>query len=246
VHAESDELYTIASLTVARFADRQPNRLARRPFGASRTLLPTMSVPIPFPDPARPDEAVPSWRFRDGVRAVAAALAVAVGTAALGVLAGLGWAAVAPRPLLVMTSPGAAALVNTETNAFIAADAAFCLVCLAGGVVSGVLGYLFAVRRRGPLAMAGLIVGALAAAYVARWVGEHSGLATFQHLLATLPAGARLNDSLTLGATGALAAWPLAAAVVAGALELLVSPGRHRKRSASPPEARPPWDPPVA
>ena len=188
-----------------------------------------MSVPIPFPDPARSDEAVRSLR-RDGVRAVVAALAVAAGTMALGVLAGLGWAAVAPRPLLVMTSPGAAALVNTETNAFIAADAAFCLVCLAGGVVSGVLGYLFAVRRYGPLAMAGLVGGALAAAFVARWVGEQSGLATFQHLLATLPAGARLRDSLALGASGALAAWPLAAAVTAGGLELLVSPGRHRAR----------------
>ena len=80
-----------------------------------------MSVPIPFPDPARGDDAVRSWWLRDGVRAVLAALAVAVGTMALGVLAGLAWAAVAPRPVLVMTSPGAAALVNSETNAFIAA-----------------------------------------------------------------------------------------------------------------------------
>ena len=78
--------------------------------------------------------------------------------------------------------------------------------------------------------MAGLIAGALAAAFVARWVGEQSGLATFQHLLATLPTGARFRDSLALGASGALAAWPLAAAVTAGALELLVSPGRHRAR----------------
>ena len=188
-----------------------------------------MSVPIPFPDPARSDEAVRSWR-RDGVRAVVAALAVAVGTIALGVLAGLGWAAVAPRPLLVMTSPGAAALVNTETNAFIAADAAFCLVCLAVGVVSGVLGYLFAVRRHGPLGMAGLIAGALAAAFVARWVGEQTGLATFRHLVATLPAGGRLRDSLTLGAGGALAFWPLAACLVAGVLELVASPGRRGAR----------------
>ena len=186
-----------------------------------------MSVPIPFPDPARSDEAVRSWR-RDGVRAVVAALAVAAGTMALGVVAGLGWAAVAPRPLLVMTSPGAAALVNTETSAFIAADAAFCLVCLAGGVVSGVLGYLFAVRRHGPLAMAALLAGAFAAAFVARWVGEQSGLTTFRHLLATLPAGARLHDSLTLGAAGALGFWPLAACLVAGGFEMLASPGRHR------------------
>jgi len=189
-----------------------------------------MSVPISFPDPARSDDAVRSWRWRDAVPAVVAALAVAAGTAALGVLAGLVWAAAAPRPLLVMTAPGAAALVNTETNAFIAADAAFCLVCLAGGVVSGALGYLFAVRKHGPLAMAGLLAGALAAAFVARWVGEQSGLATFHHQLATLPVGARLRDSLALGATGALGFWVLAAGAVAGGLELVTSPGRHRAR----------------
>ena len=194
----------------------------------SRTLLATMTVPIPFPDPARSDEAVPS--SRDAVPAVVAALAVAAGTAALGVLAGLGWAAVAPRPLLVITAPGAAALVNAETTAFVAADAAFCLVCLVGGAISGALGYLFAVRKHGPLAMAGLLAGALAAAFVARWVGQHSGLAAFQHQLATLPVGARLSDSLTLGATGALGLWVLAAGVVAGGLELLASPGRHRTR----------------
>jgi len=191
-------------------------------------------LPIPRPDPARGDEAVGSWRLRDrlrdGVPAMVAALAVAAGTAALGVLAGLLWAAVAPRPLLVMTSPGAAALVNTETSAFIAADAAFCLVCLAGGVVSGALGYLFAVRKYGPLAMAGLLAGSVAAAFVARWVGAQSGFAALQHLLATQPTGARFHDSLRLRATGALACWPLAAAVVAGGLEWLVSPGRHRAR----------------
>ncbi len=199
----------------------------------SRTLLATMSVPIPVPDPARGDEAVRTLRLRGAGRAVAAALAAAAGTAVLGVVAGLGWAAVASRPLLVMTAPGAAALVNTETDAFIAADAAFCLVCVAGGVISGVLAYLFAVRKHGPLAMTGLLAGALAAAFVARWVGEHFGLATFQHLLATLPVGARLRDSLSLGASGALAFWPLAAGVVAGGLELLGNPGRHRaKRGA--------------
>jgi hypothetical protein len=198
----------------------------------SRTLLATMTVPIPFSDPARGDEAVSSWR--DAVPAVVAALAVAAGTAALGVLAGLVWAAVAPRPLLVIAAPGEAALVNVETTAFIAADAAFCLVCLAGGAISGALGYLFAVRKHGPLAMAGLLAGALAAAFVTRWVGEHSGLAAFQHQLATLPVGARLLDSLKLGATGALGFWLLAAAVVAGGLQLLARPGRHRARRMTP------------
>lgn len=187
-----------------------------------------MSVPIPLPEPARGDQAVPARRVHSSVAPAAWSLAVAVGTVLLGVVAGLSWGAVAPRAWLVMTGPGAAALINPETSAFIVADAVFCLVCLAGGVVSGVLGYLLAVRKHGPLAMAGLLAGALAAAFVARWIGEQSGLATFRHLLATLPAGARLRDSLTLGAGGALAAFPLAACLVAGALGLLVRPGRHR------------------
>ena len=187
-----------------------------------------MSVPIPLPDPARSDEAVSARHLRAGAAALGAPLAVAAGTVLLGVAAGFCWGAVAPRPWLVINGPGAAGLINPETTAFIAADAAFCVVCLAGGVVSGALGYLFAVRRHGPLGMAGLLAGALAAAFVARWVGEQSGLATFRQLLATLPAGARLRDSLTLGAAGALAFWPLAASLVAGGLEALASPGRHR------------------
>ena len=189
-----------------------------------------MTVQIPLPEPARGDQAVPARRWHSGAVAVASSLVVAAGTVLLGVAAGLSWAAVAPRAWLVMTGPGAAALLNPETNAFIAADAAFCIVCLAGGVLSGALGYLLAVRKHGPVGMAGLIAGALAAALVARWVGEQSGLATFRHLLATLPAGARLRDSLTLGAGGALGFWVLAACVVAGGLELLIGPGRHRGR----------------
>jgi len=189
-----------------------------------------MSVPIPLPEPARGDQTAPARRWHSGAVAVASSLAVAAGTVLLGVAAGWSWAAVAPRAWLVMTGPGAAGLLNPETNAFIAADAAFCMVCLVGGVVSGVLGYVFAVRKHGPLGMAGLIAGALAAAFVARWVGEQSGLAMFRHLLATLPAGARLRDVLTLGAGGALGFWVLAACVVAGGLELLIGTGRRRAR----------------
>ena len=188
-----------------------------------------MSLPIPLPEPAHGSQSVPARRL-GGAAAIASSLAVVAGTVLFGVAAGFLWAAVAPRAWLVITSPGAAAVINPETNAFIAADAAFCLVCVAGGIVSGLLAYLFAVRRHGPLAMAALIAGALAAAFVARWVGEQVGLATFRHMLATLPAGARLRDSLTLGAGGTLVAWPLAAGLVAGGLELLAKPGRHRAR----------------
>jgi hypothetical protein len=187
-----------------------------------------MSVPIPLPEPARGDQSVPAGRGRAVVASVTASLAVAAGTAVLGVAAGYCWAAVAPRAWLVMTAPGAAGLINPETSAFIGADAAFCLVCLVGGVASGVLGYLFAVRRYGPLAMVAIFAGALAAAYIARWIGQQSGLGTFQHLLATLRTGARLRDSLRLGAGGALSLWPLVAGLVAGCLEAMTGQGKRR------------------
>ncbi len=172
-------------------------------------------VPPPGAGPARP--------FDFGPMAVATSLVVAAATALLGMAAGYVWSLVAPRAMLVMVSPGAAGLIQAETSAFIVADAAFCLIALAGGVVSGGLGYLLAVRRHGPVAMLGILAGALAAGYLARWVGEQSGLHTFHHLLATLPVGAHLHDSLTLRASSALAFWPLAAGLTAGGL-MVVSP----------------------
>ena len=186
-----------------------------------------MSVPIeysgsagePVPEPARARGAVAG--------PAVASLTVVAGTALLGVAAAVIWIALAPRPLLVITSRGAAGLVSAESAAFISADGTYCLICLAGGVVSGLLGYLFAVRRYGPLAMAGVVAGAVAAAYLTRWIGEQAGLATFHHQLATLRTGARLRGSLSLGATGGLAFWPLAASLVAGGLAALAEPGKR-------------------
>ena len=74
---------------------------------------------------------------------------------------------------------------------------------IGGALALGLLGYLLAVRRHGPAAMAGVLAGALAAALITRWTGEQYGLAAFHHLLATLPRGARLRDSLSLRATPA-------------------------------------------
>ena len=103
------------------------------------------------------------------------------------------------------------------------------LIALAGGAVFGGLGYLLGVRRYGPLPMIGVLAGAVAAGYLARWIGEQSGRAGFHHLLATLPAGAHLHDPLTLRATGAIAFWPLAAGLVAGGIEAFVT---RRRRGA--------------
>ncbi len=153
-------------------------------------------------------------------RGVVACLGAAAGTVLLGLLAGFLWAAVAPRPLLVMTGRGAAAVINAETSAFIAADGWYCFICLAGGVLSGLFGYLLAVRSYGPVAMIMVLVSALAAALVTLWIGEHVGLASYHHLLATLPAGARLRAAPALRARSAIALWPLGAGLMAGGMEL--------------------------
>ena len=98
------------------------------------------------------------------------------GSAVLGVAAGIIWAAVAPRALLLQVGPGEAELVNAESHAFIVADAWFCLITALGGAITGVVGYRLLVRRAGWTAAAGLILGAVAAALLTLWTGENLGL----------------------------------------------------------------------
>ncbi len=101
----------------------------------------------------------------------------------LGVVAGIIWAAVAPRALIQEVGRGEAQLVNAESNAFILADLWFCLIVVLGGTVTGIAGYRLLVRRAGWTAAAGLLLAA-------------SASGTFFHA------------SLALGAKSALALWP--------------------------------------
>lgn len=161
---------------------------------------------------------------------LSALLAVAAASAVLGLCVGLIWSAVAPRALLVVQSHGVAYVANDESSAFIAADAWFCLLTAIGGLVCGVAGYFAAVRRYGAVAVAGLVLGGLAAAVLARWAGQQQGLARFQSMLASSPAGTRLHQPLSLGGQGPLAFWPLLAALAVGAIELF-SQSQERKRA---------------
>src|SRR5215831_8595717 len=120
--------------------------------------------------PGRPPDASPARPFDASRAAIGVSLAIVAGSALLGLAAGYAWSLVAPRALLVIVRHGAAGLVRSETSAFIAADGVFCLIALAGGVVTGTLGYLRGVRRYGPLPMIGVLVGALAAGLLARWI----------------------------------------------------------------------------
>ncbi len=168
-----------------------------------------------------------------GVPAVVVAVAAVVaGTALLGAVIGVVWAAAAPRALVVVVGPGSADVVNPETDAFIAADAWFTLLTVAGGVISGLLGHALAVRRHGAPAMAAVLAGGLAAALVARWVGQQPGTAAFNHSLSAGRAGVLLHAPLMLGGTGVLAFWALAAGITAGGIEAVIQLRERRAARA--------------
>ena len=61
----------------------------------------------------------------------------------------------------------------------------------------------------------------MAAALAARWLGQRSGLAAFNRLLAVSRPGTLLRAPLSLGAHGALAFWPMAAGLVVGGIEAI-------------------------
>jgi hypothetical protein len=161
---------------------------------------------------SRPGERTPARR-------AAAWFAVTLaGSALLGLLAGLIWGAAAPRALLREVGSGTAQLVNAETTAFIAADAWFCVIAVVAGLLTGLVGYRFASARRddaaGPASAAGLILGAVAGAFLMLWVGEQIGASGYGQHLAASPKGTLFLAPLALGAKTALVFWPMATAIV--------------------------------
>jgi hypothetical protein len=199
----------------------------------ARTLLQRMAESQQPPPDASPGRREPGRDAGATFRVpavVVSAVAVVAGTAVLGALTGVAWAAAAPRALVIVVGRGSADVVNPETSAFIAADGWFTLLTVIGGVISGVLGYLLAVRRHGAPAMAAVLAGGVAAALLARWVGQQSGTAAFNSSLLAGRAGLLLHAPLMLGGVGVLAFWALAAGLTAGGIE---AAGVIRERQAA-------------
>src|SRR5215472_7515315 len=177
---------------------------------------------------------------------VLSSVLIFAGSVVIGLAGGLAWTALAPRALYVVVSRGSANVVNPETTAFIAADAWYCLIGVAGGLVIGLAGYLLAVRRYGPVPMAAILAGSTIAGIAARWVGEHQGLHRFDRQLLTTHQGTLLHAPLALaGDTSAavwptatslpaMAFWPLAACAVAGGILLVTALRERSARSYGP------------
>jgi hypothetical protein len=179
-------------------------------------------------------------RTRSTARSAAAWVAVIlVGNVAVGLLGGLIWGEAAPRAALQEIGAGTAEVVNAETRAFFGADVWFCAIAVIAGLLTGVLGYRFAVARRDGTARAAvagaMIVGALAGALVMLWLGEQIGLSAYNQHLASSPSGTVFSASLALGAKSALALWPLFTAIV-----LLIAEWGTRPAPEQPPRSAPP------
>jgi hypothetical protein len=160
--------------------------------------------------------------------------AVLAGSVVVGLVGGLIWGELAPRAVLQEIDTGTAGVINAETRAFFGADVWFCVIAVVAGLLTGMLGYRFAVVRRDGAARAAvagaLIVGALAGALVMLWLGEQIGLSAYTQHLASSPNGTVFSASLALGAKSALALWPLFTGIV-----LLVAEWGTRPAPEQPP-----------
>ena len=165
--------------------------------------------------PAGPQQPeIPGERSLQGTRGtVAWVVAALAGSAVLGLLGGLIWGEFAPRALLQEIGAGTAEVINAETRAFFGADVWFCAIGAVAGLLTGILGYLFAVSPREGAARAAvvtaLIGGSVAGTFAMLWLGQRIGLSGYDHALASSAAGTRFSSNLALGAKSALAFWPL-------------------------------------
>ena len=169
---------------------------------------------------------VPEVPGSDGLRATRSTarstaawiVAALAGSVLVGLLGGLVWGEFAPRAMLQEVGAGIAQVTNAETRAFFGADVWFSGIAVVAGLLTGVLGYRFAVAPRDGAARAAvtlsLILGAVAGALVMLWLGEQIGLSAYNQHLASSAKGTLFSSSLALGSKSALAFWPLFTAIV--------------------------------
>jgi hypothetical protein len=167
---------------------------------------------------AAPPARTPGTPLWQDVRA--GLLTVAV-TVLVGAPVGLLWAALAPRVMIEVTGDDVQVL-DTYADGFIAVDAWFFAAVVVAGLVGGALAWWLGADH-GPAVVLGLVVGGLAAAWIAGRVGGEVDRTTVQQLLASGVQGRR-ELAVQLRATSALLGWPIASLVAFLALSVARRP----------------------
>lgn len=176
-------------------------------------------------DPTRSARARATAALVDLRRDALAGGLTAVVLVLLGAPAGLLWAGVAPRVLVVLSADGAS-LADPESSAFLSADLAFAVLALVLGLLCGTGAWLLA-RRHGPGAVLGLLAGGLLAALAAKQTGEQVGRDAFDALVHDAAARGTFQAPVRLRAHELLVAWPVGALAAFGALTLVrTGPGQ--------------------
>jgi hypothetical protein len=119
--------------------------------------------------------------------AVIAALAVA----ALGAPIGLLWSKIAPHVELVQTDYGPYP-VDGEPEGYWADDGWFIIMAIIMGALVAVAAWLLLRRYRGPVMLAGLVVGSAGASVLGAWIGNKIGYAHYLDLAQNAPNGAHI------------------------------------------------------
>jgi hypothetical protein len=150
----------------------------------------------------------------------AALLTIAV-TVLVGAPVGLLWAALAPR-VTVEVSGEDVQVLDTYGDAFIAVDAWFLAAVVVAGLVGGALTCWLGAEH-GPGVVLGLVVGGLAAAWIASRVGGEVDRVTARQLVESGVQGRR-EVAVQLRSTSALLGWPLASLLAFLAVSLARRP----------------------
>ena len=147
-------------------------------------------------------------------------LTVAV-TVLVGAPVGLLWAALAPR-VTVEVSGEDVQVLGAYTDGFIAVDAWFFAAVVVAGLIGGVLAWWLG-GAHGPPVVLGLVVGGLAAAWIASRVGGEVDRVSVQQLVESGAQGRR-ELAVRLRATSALLGWPIASLLAFLALSVARRP----------------------
>lgn len=137
----------------------------------------------------------------------------------LGAPVGLIWAGLAPRlDFVVDRGGGGLTLVNSESEALVAADGYFLFITAVVGIACGIVAYRLGRVRHGPGLVVGLGAGGLGAAVVAAQVGRRLYEASFAHAEKAATAGQHVLLFVSVRAQPVLFVWGFVAALTYGLL----------------------------